>query len=300
MQPESKRNRFLLRSGLLLGSFMLAGGALMAAEPDLAPKTVNIGEEFLGQLRILAYILVVIAILVGNIVILMAVKDSSKLTLKHILGHFVGKDATDPEMHHEYDGIRELDNPVPAWLAWLFYASIFFAVVYMIHYHFMGTGPSSREEYEYEMAVAAEKYKDVELPESAILQVTDAGRLQASAAIFTENCATCHGEKLEGLTGPNLADAYWLHGGDVKSIYKTISEGVPGKTMIGWKGKISSNDRLGLASYILSLQGTTPPNAKAPEGTLAGAEAPATPADSAGTGADSLANAGADSATAPR
>ena len=270
MQPATRRIAAYLRTAVLFGGFMFAAGMAMAAEPDLSPKTVNLGEEFLGQMRMMVWILVVIALLVAKIVLFMSIKDPSKFTLKYILGHFVGKDATAGEMHHEYDGIRELDNPMPAWLQYLFYGTIVFAVVYLFHYQFLGTGPSSKEEYEYEMAVAAEQYKDVELPETAILQITDAGRLTSAAGIFKENCATCHGEKMEGLTGPNLTDTYWLHGNDVKDIYRTISEGVPGKTMIAWKGRISSNDRLNLAGYIMSLQGTNPPNAKEPEGVVPG------------------------------
>lgn len=270
IKPRHKRIGATLRGSFVLGALLLAGGVAMAAGPDLAPKSVNIGEDFLKEFKILTYILMVIAFLVGNILLLLLVKDPSKLSLKYILGHFVGKDSVDTEMHHEYDGIRELDNPMPAWLATIFYGSILFAGVYLLHYHVLGTGPSSKEEYEHEMAVAAEMYKDVELTESQVVLLTDAGRLKAGSTIFMENCATCHGEKLEGLTGPNLVDPYWLHGGDVKDVYKVISEGVPGKTMIAWKGRISSNDRLNLASYILSLQGSNPPNAKAPEGNMAG------------------------------
>lgn len=260
-----------LKVVLLFVGALLMGVPGWALSPEPQGKMVTLGADFLAELRILLYVMLVIAFLVANILLLLVVKDPSRLSLKAILGHFVGKDAPDTMTDHAYDGIQELDNPMPAWLRWLFYGSIGFAGIYLIHYHWMGTGPLSRAEYEVEMAVAAEKYKDVELPEGAILQLTDAGRLQNGASLFKENCATCHGEKLEGLTGPNLTDAYWLHGGDIKAVYNTITNGVPGKTMISWKSRISSNERLELASYVLSLQGSNPANAKSPEGTLAGA-----------------------------
>jgi cytochrome c oxidase cbb3-type subunit III len=253
----------------LLALFFVAGS--LQAAPDLSPKTVNLGEDFLQELRMISYLMVVILFLLLNIFILLRVKDPASLSIKAILGHFAGKDAPDPLMHHTYDGIQELDNPMPAWLRGLFYGTIAFAFVYLLHYQFLKTGPSSKEEYEIEMAAAAESFKDVELPEEAIIAITDPGRLEYAKGVFKENCATCHGEKLEGLTGPNLTDAYWLHGGEITNVYQTITEGVPGKTMISWKRLLPSQDRLALASYIMSLVGSNPAGGKEPEGVLAGA-----------------------------
>jgi cytochrome c oxidase cbb3-type subunit 3 len=259
-------------------ALLLVAGSLQAAAPDLSPKTVNLEEGFLKEIRIVSYLLIAILFLLLNIVILLRVKDPATLSIKYILGHFVGKDAPDPVMHHTYDGIQELDNPMPAWLRYLFLGTIGFAFVYLLHYQFLRTGPSSREEYEIEMAAAAALYKDVELPAEAIIAITDPGRLEYAAGVFKENCATCHGDKLQGLTGPNLTDAYWLHGSEIKNVYNTITEGVPGKTMISWKRLLPSQDRLALASYILSLQGSNPADAKAPEGVRAGeGGAPAAP-----------------------
>lgn len=255
---------------LVLAVLVAGAASLQAAAPSQGPKVVNLDEKFLWELRIISFFLIAILLLLLNIFILLKVKDPSTLTLKYILGHFVGKDSPDPVMHHTYDGIQELDNPMPAWLRWTFYGSIVFAFVYLLHYQFLRTGPSSRQEYEIEMAAAAEQFKDVELPDDAIIAITDPGRLQFAAGVFKENCATCHGDKLQGLTGPNLTDAYWLHGGDIKEVYHTITEGVPGKTMISWKRLLPSQDRLALASYVLSLQGSNPAGAKDPEGVPAG------------------------------
>jgi len=72
----------------------------------------------------------------------------------------------------------------------------------------------------------------------------------------------------EGGVGPNFTDEYWLHGGDVKSIFKTIKFGVPEKGMIPWQSQISPPQIQQVASYILTLKGTNPPNAKAPQGEL--------------------------------
>ena len=255
--------------------FVLASAASLLAEQPLNPygdpnPVVALDEAFMTQLQWLVAAIGFIFLFALFILVGALHKHPEKLTLMGMLNSVTAKNAADPEMHHEYDGIRELDNPIPGYLQVILYGSIVFGIVYLLHYHVLETGPLSAEEYEIEMAEAELKYKDVELPESALIMITDAKRLDKAATLFADNCATCHGAALEGDSGPNLTDPYWLHGGKVKTIYGTISEGVPGKTMIGWKKKLSSLQRLELASYILSMQGTNPPNAKEPEGTLEG------------------------------
>ncbi len=258
--------------GILSGAFfMLAFAGLHAA----AEPTVNLTEGFIGELRILIYILILIVVLVAYIAIVLSVKDTEKFTLKNFWDGVVGRNAADPEMHHDYDGIRELDNPMPAWLRLLFFGTIAFAIVYLLHYQVFKTGALSKEEYDMEIAAAAETYKSVELPDDQLIQITDAGRLNGAQAIFWENCATCHRKDLGGESGPNLTDAFWLHGSTVKDIYHTITNGVPGKTMISWKDRIPSQDRLAIASFILSKQGSNPVNPRVPEGVQAGDSAAA-------------------------
>jgi cytochrome c oxidase cbb3-type subunit 3 len=82
------------------------------------------------------------------------------------------------------------------------------------------------------------------------------------------NCAACHGQKGEGVVGPNLTDAYWIHGGGIKNVFKTIKYGVPAKGMIAWETQLSPSQIQKVASYVLTLQGTNPPNGKAPEGEI--------------------------------
>ncbi len=68
--------------------------------------------------------------------------------------------------------------------------------------------------------------------------------------------------------GPNLTDEYWLHGGDVKSIFKTIKYGIPAKGMVAWQSSLNGGQMQELASYILTLQGTNPEGAKEPQGEI--------------------------------
>lgn len=187
------------------------------------------------------------------------------------------KDEESIILDHNYDGIRELDNHLPPWWTYLFYATVVFSIFYVIFYHVTDTFPSQEKEYEIEMAEAA-AMAEMRLAASqaagTVFNVddleltTDTEVLASGAKIFGQQCAVCHKADAGGLIGPNLTDDYWLHGGDIKSLYKTISEGVPGTTMIPWKASISADDMAALANYIKSIRGTNPPGAKAPEGEL--------------------------------
>ncbi|MEY4905638.1 MAG: cytochrome c, mono- and diheme variant [Bacteroidota bacterium] len=97
--------------------------------------------------------------------------------------------------------------------------------------------------------------------------LTDEPSLKAGAETFKNLCAACHGQAGEGIVGPNFADNFWIHGGEFKDLCKTIVEGVPDKGMISWAGQLSGDQIKQVASYILSLEGSTPPNQKAAQGT---------------------------------
>tara|TARA_R110002096_G_scaffold429054_1_gene641517 strand:+ start:891 stop:2018 length:1128 start_codon:yes stop_codon:yes gene_type:complete len=177
-------------------------------------------------------------------------------------------------MDHEYDGIRELDNNLPPWWKYMFYATIIFAVVYLIRFHITGHGKLSHEEYYAQMEEAqlqkAEFMANAEdlITEDNVTYLVDETAISKGAAIYKGNCATCHGQLGEGGAGPNLTDEYWIHGGNIKSVFKTIKYGVPAKGMIAWQTQFNPSQMQEVASYVLSLQGTNPPNGKAPEGEL--------------------------------
>lgn len=189
------------------------------------------------------------------------------------------------QFEHEYDGIRELDNVLPPWWVWMFYATIAFSIVYLIHYHispikalekigFVGPGVGQEELYKMEVE-QAEKEKQAYLAKAAnninennVEALTDANEIAQGKEIFMSNCATCHGKEAQGGAGPNLTDDYWLHGGGVKNIFKTIKYGVPEKGMIAWEAQLSPKQIQQVASYILTLRGTNPAGAKEPQGEL--------------------------------
>lgn len=195
------------------------------------------------------------------------------------------------ELDHSYDGIHELDNNLPPWWLWGFYISIVFAIVYLVRFHVMQTAPLQIGEYEQEMAAAevskAEYLKNAAnlVDETSVVMLDNEGLIKEGATIFSKNCAVCHAADGGGGVGPNLTDKYWLHGGDIKAVFSTIKYGVPAKGMIPWKDQLNPADMQKVASYILTLQGTTPASPKEAQGDLYEAT-PTTdesPSDSAAT-----------------
>ena len=192
-------------------------------------------------------------------------------------------------LDHDYDGIKELDNALPPWWKWGFYITLVVGVWYLLHFHVWETGPTPLQEYEQEMSIAAtqmENYRknNKESVDEKTVTMADAKGIDEGKIIFTKNCTPCHGANGEGnMVGPNLTDKFWLHGGAISNVFRTITLGVPEKGMQAWGKNFAPADIKNLASYILSLQGTNPPNAKEPQGTEF---IPITPKDSVGTKKD--------------
>ncbi|GAB4230206.1 MAG: cbb3-type cytochrome c oxidase N-terminal domain-containing protein [Ekhidna sp.] len=185
----------------------------------------------------------------------------------------VAKEA-DVATDHEYDGIRELDNRLPPWWLYGFYVSIIFGIIYLINYEVLGTGMSQDEEFQAEMIQAEEEVKtylaslDNLIDENNVVLSTETADLNAGKAIYDANCAVCHAADGGGGVGPNFTDKYWLHGGDMPSIFKTIKYGVPSKGMIAWEAQLSPKKMQQVASYIYMMEGTTPASPKDPQGEL--------------------------------
>lgn len=177
-------------------------------------------------------------------------------------------------LDHNYDGIKELDNHLPPWWLGMFYGGIAFGIVYLLAYHVWDWAPLQSEEYMAEMVQAEEEvqaYKAtlaMSIDENNVELIKDEAELAAAKEIYTAKCVACHGAMGEGGVGPNLTDAYWLHGGDISSIFSTIKYGVPQKGMIAWESQLKPDEMQSLTSYILTFQGTNPPNAKEPQGDL--------------------------------
>jgi cytochrome c oxidase cbb3-type subunit III len=197
-------------------------------------------------------------------------------------------------LDHDYDGIKELDNNLPPWWKYGFYLTIVVAFVYMINYHVLGTGDLQTKEYEKEIAQAkldVDAYMKTSannVDENTVKLLTEASDLESGKDVFLSNCAACHGKLGEGSVGPNLTDDYWLHSGGIQDVFKSIKYGWVEKGMKAWKEDLSPMQIAQITSYIKSIKGTNPPNAKAPQGDLY-SDSDATPAgDSTGIKNDSL------------
>lgn len=176
-------------------------------------------------------------------------------------------------MDDDYDGIKELDNRIPPWFNYLFYTTVIFAVIYLLNYQVLKTGKNQYQEYDEEIRAAAVQKAELlssgsMVSENTVTRLTDPEALDAGKTIFKANCTPCHGEGGGGIVGPNLTDKYWIHGGGIKNIFTTISNGVPAKGMPTWSSKFNPKQIQEVASYVMSLQGTHPANAKPPEGNL--------------------------------
>lgn len=175
-------------------------------------------------------------------------------------------------LSHDYDGIKELDNTLPPWWVYLFYGTIIFAVVYLVRFEIMG---ADNQEMELKREMAQAKI-DIEIymktapdlmNENLVTLLTDASSLAEGKKIYTANCVACHRPDGGGQIGPNLTDNQWILGGGIKQIFHTLENGGrDGKGMISWKGTLKPKEMQKVASYVLSLQGTNPKDAKAPEG----------------------------------
>lgn len=181
------------------------------------------------------------------------------------------------ELDHSYDGIKELDNHLPPWWKWLFYGTIGWAAIYIVVFHFSDTLPLSLEEYENEITMAEEQARKLSaaqppavIDESNLTFTHDAALIEKGKTVFVNNsCGSCHRNDGGGNTiGPNLTDEYWLHGGDVKSVFQTIKNGAVEKGMPAWGKSMSPEDVRNVSFFVMSLQGTKPANAKAAQGEL--------------------------------
>ncbi|GGP55204.1 Cbb3-type cytochrome c oxidase subunit [Shewanella algicola] len=235
----------------------------------------------------------------------------SVLTIVVIVGCFillklVNKNYTGVEegksMGHEFDGIEELNNPLPKWWAYMFYLTIVFGVIYLALYPGLGNykglfgwtssnqsigteqglkadsaaaleaakAENRLSQYDREVAHADEKYGPIfaaYLATPLEELVKDEEALKVGGRLFLQNCAQCHGSDARGSKGfPNLTDGDWLYGGDLATIKTTLMNGRNG--MMPPKGglPIEDSEIEGLAEYVVKLSGREHDEALAAQG----------------------------------
>ncbi|MBX2841924.1 MAG: c-type cytochrome [Flammeovirgaceae bacterium] len=281
---RKKINATSKKIGLLIGLLFVSGGAFAQSSINQADSS----DFFLWLILCLELLLISIGLVLIFVVLrvnsilfkeetpegeLIEEKSLYEILSEKLTGAVPIEKEGDVMTDHDYDGIRELDNNLPPWWVGMFYLTIVFAFLYVGYYHFFG-GALQHEAYEIEMAeakVEVEAYlaqmTDL-VDESNVEVLSDASAISAGKTIYLEKCVACHGPEGQGGIGPNLTDNYWLHGGSIKEVFKTVKYGVAEKGMIPWEAQLSPGQIQEVSSFILSIVGTNPPNAKEPQGDL--------------------------------
>ena len=178
-------------------------------------------------------------------------------------------DEKDQLTDHEYDGIREYDNPLPNWWLMSFWGTVIFGSIYFMHY-VSGSGPTLKEELQIAMQEIERQHQlapKSEMSEDQLKEKMKSVDLNGAAALYAGKCAACHGQDVQGIIGPNLTDEYWLHGkGTRVDIVNVIKSGVLEKGMPSWDALLKEDEVVALTAFIVSKQDSHPANAKAPQG----------------------------------
>ncbi len=258
----------------VLQAFSAALLFLLMATPALAQPT---GSDS-GTETALAFTSILTIVIVALIFFILLVPEGERQKMIAALARmrrYIVPSVSDKviEFKHDFDGISELDNRVPPWFTYLFAGTVVFGGIYLLDYHVIGSSKLSAGEYQEEIAAADVQRRVIlaregTIDENALTASKDPAVLAKGREEFMKFCVSCHGNEGQGVVGPNLTDDYWIHGGGIKNVYTTIKNGVPAKGMISWQLVFSPKQIQDIGSYVLSLRGKNPPNAKKAEGQL--------------------------------
>lgn len=276
--------------GLMMISTSVSGQSGLAGAANSVPLDIYLLiAAILLELLIMLFLVRTLFQFVGIQKMKPAVERVKKPSLFQRLNQTVAIDReAELDLKHNYDGIRELDNKTPAWWTYAFYISILFGAIYLYRMFVSKSLPG-------QLIELAQENERAEILQSQYLKTAasaidennvtmlDPESVAKGAMTFKVNCAVCHGVNGEGnVVGPNLTDDYWIHKGSIKDIFYTIKYGVPEKGMKSWKDDFSPVQIAELASYVKSLHGTNPANAKEKQGELFVEESPAAAPDTTG------------------
>lgn len=175
---------------------------------------------------------------------------------------------------HEYDGIQEFDNPLPAWWFYMFVITIVWGIGYLIVYPGMGNFPgvlgwTQVGQYDRQVAAADEKFRDMRDRYLALTVeeiASDPAVRKMGMRMFANNCAQCHGADAKGSYGfPNLSDSDWIYGGDPATIKATLVNGRQA-AMPAWGDILGDQGIADVTQYVLSLNGRDADAAQAAAG----------------------------------
>jgi cytochrome c oxidase cbb3-type subunit 3 len=174
-------------------------------------------------------------------------------------------------LDHHYDGIQELNNPLPRWWNVIFYTCVAFSCGYFIYYQFMD-GPNLREEFTagHKKVIAAQaEFKRINsaFNQNQFNTILAADGIKKGAVVFETNCVACHAENGKGDIGPNLTDAYWLRAkGTPETIYNLVFNGSEENGMPAWAELLAKEEIYQAVAYVSSLKNTNYPGGKEAQG----------------------------------
>ncbi len=297
-EREAGSNEGSLPKALLILFFLIGGGSffpVMAqavnAVAPAADDTINGLTPFVFYLLItvIGVEIIIMLALIYQLKFLMGLEKARVIKLEKEEPSFSQKlqvwwekinasksmeQEADIDLNHDYDGIRELDNTVPPWWRWAFIFTIVFGLGYLWRYHVAKSAPLQKEEFVIAMQ-KAEKEKEEYLKiagdkvDESTVAMLDANGVAAGKSLFSQNCIACHGPDGQGgAVGPNLSDEYWIHGGKLSDIFKSIKYGWQEKGMRSWKEDFSPVQMAQLTSFVKSLKGSKLLNPREPQGEL--------------------------------
>ena len=281
-QEAKNATKAVLIAGLLLGAAPLQAQATSAGNAEIVSKLSDTSlyaliSVLIVELGIIFYLLINLrALLSKEKKVIPKAKPSFSFSAwwEKVNRFKPVQEESNIDLGHDYDGIRELDNRLPPWWLYGFYACIVFAVIYLYRFHITHTAPLSGEEYQLAVTEAAadkEAYLAKaanKVDEKTVVYQTSPDYLAGGKKIFSTACTPCHLADGGGSVGPNLTDDYWIHGNTIQDIFKTIKYGYPEKGMKSWQEDYTPAQIAQMASYVKSLQGKHPAKPKEPQGIL--------------------------------
>jgi cytochrome c oxidase cbb3-type subunit 3 len=178
----------------------------------------------------------------------------------------------DQVLDHEYDGIREYDNPTPGWWHAIFIVTAIFAAIYGVFWHFSQFAWTVQDAWA-EDDLEATRKQFAELGQlspdqpTMLRMMNDQKWLPVGASIFKGNCALCHGPSGQGgMVCPNLTDDYWKNVKTIADIPRVVANGANNGAMPAWKGALNQNEIILVSAYVASLRGHGDGTGRGPEG----------------------------------
>jgi cytochrome c oxidase cbb3-type subunit 3 len=177
----------------------------------------------------------------------------------------------DQLLDHEYDGIREYDNPCPAWWHLIFAGSAVFSVIYFGFFHLGNFGWSIHEAHQ--TAVADDlklRFAEIgELPMDEPTVLEYMGKpdwLAIGSAVYQAQCKSCHGADGSGAVGPNLTDDHYKNVKQLGDVVRVVQEGAANGSMPAWRTRLHPNEIVLVSAYVANMRGQNLPGPRGAEG----------------------------------